>query len=263
MSLYPGVALITGAASGISQATAVSFAREGCTKLVLADRDEAGLARTQQLIVQVAGEGKAAAIAVKTDVTSAEQVEALFLRAVAEFGRVDYAVNGAGVLSNNKRSHDTTPDEFDRINVINYRGCWLTSRAAIKQMLSQDPLPTHDGRPGVRGSVVNIASQLGIVGRPAAPAYCGSKAAVINMTKCDAIDYSRDAIRINSVCPGVIDTPMTQPNASVLEPAISIAPMERMGTAQEVADCVLFLASSKASFVQGAAMVVDGGYTIN
>lgn len=116
-------------------------------------------------------------------------------------------------------------------------------------------------------------------------AYCGSKAAVINMTKCDAIDvrpipisrplphlpvlptdppqYSRDAIRINSVCPGVIDTPMTQPNASVLEPAISIAPMERMGTAQEVADCVLFLASSKASFVQGAAMVVDGGYTIN
>ena len=75
--------------------------------------------------------------------------------------------------------------------------------------------------------------------------------------------YSRDAIRINSVCPGVIDTPMTQPNASVLEPAISIAPMERMGTAQEVADCVLFLASSKASFVQGAAMVVDGGYTIN
>lgn len=107
------------------------------------------------------------------------------------------------------------------------------------------------------------------------------------MTKCDAIDvrpipipisrplphlpflptnppqYSRDAIRINSVCPGVIDTPMTQPNASVLEPAISIAPMERMGTAQEVADCVLFLASSKASFVQGAAMVVDGGYTIN
>lgn len=117
MSLYPGVALITGAASGkllfptdppsrqthpnlhstgISQATAVSFAREGCTQLVLADRDEAGLARTQQLIAQVAGEGKAAAIAVKTDVTSAEQVEALFQRAVAEFGRVDYAVNGAG-----------------------------------------------------------------------------------------------------------------------------------------------------------------------
>lgn len=104
------------------------------------------------------------------------------------------------------------------------------------------------------------------------------------MTKCDAIDvsyqvpmpfyhnihtnslqmkYSRDLIRVNAVCPGVIDTPMTQPNAEVLGPAVSIAPMGRMGTAQEVADCILFLASSKASFVQGAAMVVDGGYTIN
>lgn len=131
MSLYPGVALITGAASGkllsptipfpsrqthpnlhspgISQATAVSFAREGCTKLVLADRDEAGLARTQQLIAQVAGEGKAAAIAVKTDVTSAEQVEALFQRAVAEFGRVDYAVNGAG--ENPRITNPSSADE--------------------------------------------------------------------------------------------------------------------------------------------------------
>jgi NAD(P)-dependent dehydrogenase (short-subunit alcohol dehydrogenase family) len=76
--------------------------------------------------------------------------------------------NVTGVLSNNKRSHDTTPEEFDHINSINYRGCWLSSRATIKQMLTQEPLPTHDGRPGVRGSVVNIASQLGVVGRPAA-----------------------------------------------------------------------------------------------
>ncbi|KAM0718714.1 hypothetical protein Q7P37_005785 [Cladosporium fusiforme] len=252
MSLYPGVALITGAASGISQATAVSFAREGCTKLVLGDRDEQGLERTQKLIEEAIGAGKAKVLAIRTDVTSAEQIDHLVLSAVKEFGRIDYAVNGAGVLSNNKRSHDTTLEEFDFINSVNYRGCWLSSRAAIKQMLTQDPLPTHDGRPGSRGSIVNIASQLGVVGRPAAPAYCGSKAA-----------YSKDLIRVNSVCPGVIDTPMTKPNAEVLEPAVSIAPMERMGTAQEVADCVLFLASSKASFVQGAAMVVDGGYTIN
>jgi NAD(P)-dependent dehydrogenase (short-subunit alcohol dehydrogenase family) len=81
-------------------------------------------------------------------------------------GQTDESV--IGILSNNKRSHDTTPEEFDHINSINYRGCWLSSRAAIKQMLTQEPLPTHDGRPGVRGSVVNIASQLGVVGRPAA-----------------------------------------------------------------------------------------------
>jgi len=130
-------------------------------------------------------------------------------------------------------------------------------------MLKQDPLPTHDGRPGCRGSIVNIASQLGIVGRSAAAAYCASKAAVISMTRCDAIDYSKDDIRVNCVCPGVIDTPMTRPKMDTLGPAIAMAPMNRPGTAQEVADCVLFLCSSKASFVQGSAMVVDGGYTIN
>ncbi|KAK3115027.1 hypothetical protein LTR53_006067 [Teratosphaeriaceae sp. CCFEE 6253] len=119
-----------------------------------------------------------------------------------------------GVLSNNERSDATTLAEFDRINGVNYRGCWLSSRAEITQMLGQAPLPTHDGRAGARGSVV-------------------------------------------------IDTPMTRPNMAVLGPAIAIAPLARAGTAQEVADCVLFLASAKASFVQGSALVVDGGYVIN
>ncbi|KAK6396942.1 hypothetical protein LTR65_007440 [Meristemomyces frigidus] len=261
MSLYPGVALITGAASGIGQATAVSFAKEGCGRIVLADRNASGLGETSALIKDAASGCEV--LKVQTDVSKVDSVQHLVDEAVSHFGRVDYVCNAAGVLSNNERSSETTPDEFDRINGINYRGCWLCSRAEIKQMLTQDPLPTHDGRPGNRGSVVNIASQLGIVGRPAAPAYCGSKAAVISMTRCDAIDYSKDNIRINCVCPGVIDTPMTKPNMDVLGPAISIAPMDRPGTAQEVADCVLFLCSSKASFVQGSALVVDGGYVIN
>ncbi|KAK0309014.1 hypothetical protein LTR01_004895 [Friedmanniomyces endolithicus] len=261
MSLFPGVALITGAGSGIGQATALSFAREGCEKVVLADRNEQGLDETRAGIQKVNSECEV--YDVKIDVSSAESVDYLVEEAVKHFGRVDYCCNAAGVLSNNERSDATTPEEFDRINGINYRGCWLCSRAEIKQMLKQEPLATHDGRKGNRGSVVNIASQLGIVGRPAAPAYCGSKAAVISMTRCDAIDYSKDNIRINCVCPGVIDTPMTRPNMDVLGSAIAIAPMDRSGTAQEVADCVLFLASSKATFVQGSALVVDGGYVIN
>ncbi|KAK0357444.1 hypothetical protein LTR02_003332 [Friedmanniomyces endolithicus] len=236
MSLFPGVALITGAGSGIGQATAVSFAREGCEKIVIADRNEQGLDNTRDAIQKVNSECEV--YDVRIDVSSAESVDYLVDEAVKIFGRVDYCCNAAGVLSNNERSDATSPEEFDRINGINYRGCWLCSRAEIKQMLKQEPLATHDGRKGNRGSVVNIASQLGIVGRPAA--------------------LSRLTTRWQ-----VIDTPMTRPNMDVLGSAIAIAPMDRAGTAQEVADCVLFLASSKATFVQGSALVVDGGYVIN
>ncbi|KAI7229869.1 NAD(P)-binding protein [Hortaea werneckii] len=277
--MFPGVALVTGAASGIGQATAVSFAKEGCSQIVIADRNVNGLNETHFRVQEAAP--SCSVLSVQTDVSDQESVQALVDKAVETFGRLDYVCNSAGTLSNNERSHETSLEEFDRINNINYKGCWLCSRAEIQQILKQEPLPTHDGRPGNRGSVVNIASQLGIVGRPAArtypsipsltllakelkltfsAAYCGSKAAVISMTRCD---YSKDNIRVNCVCPGVIETPMTTPNMDVLGPAISIAPMNRPGTAQEVADCVLFLCSSKATFVQGSAMVVDGGYVIN
>ncbi|RMY87749.1 hypothetical protein D0861_05182 [Hortaea werneckii] len=261
--MFPGVALVTGAASGIGQATAVSFAKEGCPQIVIADRNVNGLNETHSSVQEAAP--NCSVLSVQTDVSDQDSVQALINKAVETFGRLDYVCNSAGI-----RSHETSLEEFDRINNINYKGCWLCSRAEIRQMLKQEPLPTHDGRPGNRGSVVNIASQLGIVGRPAAQlkltfaaAYCGSKAAVISMTRCDAIDYSKENIRVNCVCPGVIETPMTTPNMDVLGPAISIAPMNRPGTAQEVADCVLFLCSSKATFVQGSAMVVDGGYVIN
>ncbi|EME79141.1 uncharacterized protein MYCFIDRAFT_57797 [Pseudocercospora fijiensis CIRAD86] len=263
MTLFPGVALVTGAASGIGQATAISFAREGCRKIAIADRNAAGLAETSKLIEE-AGSGEIVHIVSQTvDISQEAQVEDFIHRVVRDLGRIDYAANCAGILSNNQPSTGTSAADFDKINSVNYRGCWLSSRAEIKQMLGQEPLPSHDGRRGNRGSIVNIASQLGIVGRPAAPAYCASKAAVISMTQCDAIDYSKDNIRINCVCPGVIDTPMTRPQMDVLGPAISIAPMNRAGTAQEISDAVLFLCSSKATFVQGSAMVVDGGYTIN
>ncbi|KAF4997470.1 hypothetical protein FGRMN_3834 [Fusarium graminum] len=263
MSIFMGVALVTGAASGIGRETILSFAREGCKRLVLVDRDAGKLRETEKTIAEVLKGQTFQTMSVPTDISKEKEIDSLYNSVIGEFGRVDYVVNAAGVLSNNKKSHESSIEEFDMINNVNYRGCWLSSRAAIQRMLKQDPLPTHDGRPGFRGSIVNIASQLGIVGRPAAPAYCGSKAAVISMTRCDAIDYSKDLIRVNAICPGLIDTAMTRPQADVLSPAINIAPMGRMGTAQEVADCVLFLASSKASFVQGATMVVDGGYVIN
>ena len=210
-----------------------------------------------------------------------------FVEQVVEtFGRVDYCVNCAGILGNNQSSADTSTDDFDKINSVNYRGCWFSSRAQIRVMLKQEPLPSHEaGRSGQRGAIVNIASQLGIVGRPSArmyiprypeteqklteiskAAYSASKAAVIAMTRADAIDYSDKDIRVNCICPGVIATPMTtstDERIALLKPAVDIAPMKRMGTVNEIADCALFLASTQASFVQGHAMVVDGGYIIN
>ena len=180
----------------------------------------------------------------------------------ANFGRIDYAVNVAGVVGNNQSTTETSTEDFDKINSVNYRGVFLCTREALKYMKEQEPLPSHDSsRSAQRGSVVSIASQLGLVSRPNAPTYCASKAAVIGLTKSDAIDYAKYDIRVNCVCPGLIETPMT--SGGRFQSSIDIAPMKRMGKPEEVADAVLFLCSTKASFVTGHAMVVDGGYIIN
>ncbi|GKT40774.1 2-(R)-hydroxypropyl-CoM dehydrogenase [Colletotrichum spaethianum] len=169
-------------------------------------------------------------------------------------------------------SHLLTPAEFDEITTTNYRGTWLCSRAELTHMIKQEPMKTHDGRPGNRGVIVNVASNLSLVSRPETPAYSASKAAILSMTRSDAVDtveygtdeeqYSKYNIRVNCVCPGVIDTPMTS-EVTPDDPIIAVAPMKRKGTPQEVADAVLFLCSSKATFIQGAALSVDGGYVIN
>ncbi|KAK1762689.1 short chain dehydrogenase [Phialemonium atrogriseum] len=261
MSLYfPGVALLTGAASGIGRGVALAFAKDGCRKIAICDFNVAGLEETKALIAEISPE--ADVLVVGVDLRDEQAVEKMMATAVAEFQRIDYAVNVAGVEGDNLGSAESTSKAFDHVNSVNYRGCWLSSRSEIIQMRKQEPLATHDGRLGNRGSVVNIASQLALVGRPEAAAYCASKSAVLALTRCDAIDYSRDNIRINAVCPGLTHTPMLDRQLELYKPAILRAPLERPGTVQEVADVVLFLCSSRATFVQGAAYVVDGGYTI-
>ncbi|KAI1139485.1 NAD(P)-binding protein [Hypoxylon sp. FL0543] len=258
----PGVAFITGAAgTGIGAAVARGFARSGCAKLAITDIQAKQLAQTRDAILSINPDAQV--LAREGDVTSEAFVTSFAAEVVKKFSRVDYAVNCAGILGASLRTHETPLAEFERVASVNWKGTWLASRAALAQMVEQEPLEEHRGQ---RGAVVNIASQLGIVGRPTAAPYCGSKAAIINMTRSDAIDYSRDGIRVNCVCPGVIETPMTTGSPEVTErlrPAVDIAPMRRMGTPEEVADAVLFLCSSQASFIQGHALVVDGGYTIN
>lgn len=265
-SLFPGVAVITGAGgTGIGNATTLVFAEAGCTKIAVTDLNPDLLNKT---VSQVAEKHPSVHVYSEPgDVSDERFVESFISRVVDQYGRIDYCVNCAGILSKNENSTDMSIEDFDKVNNVNYRGCWLTSRAQLKAMLGQDPLPSHDeARPHQRGSIVNIASQLGVVGRLKAPAYCGSKAAVIAMTRSDAIDYSEYGIRVNCICPGVIETPMTTSTPELvqrLKPAIDIAPMKRMGKPSEVADAALFLCSTKASFVQGHAMLVDGGYVIN
>ncbi|KAL5359436.1 oxidoreductase, partial [Aspergillus floccosus] len=262
---FPGVALVTGAGgTGIGAAVAKSFAAAGCERIAITDINDSSLEETKKSIL--ASYPLTRLLVEVGNIADEQFVEAFMGNVVRDLGRIDYAVNCAGVLGDGVRSTETTTDAFDRINNINYRGCWLCSRAELKHMLEQEPLPSHDpNRAPQRGAIVNIASQLGIVSRPAAPSYCGSKAAVIALTRSDAIDYSKDGIRVNCVCPGVIETPMTTYNEEVrerLRPAVDIAPMRRMGKPEEVADTVLFLCSTFASFVQGHALVVDGGYII-
>ncbi|KAK6005273.1 hypothetical protein QM012_008052 [Aureobasidium pullulans] len=257
-TLFPGVALITGASSGIGKATATAFAQEGCTRIVLADISEASLVQTRSSLTQTFPSVEF--LAVPTDISSPSSVRDLFRKTLDTFKRLDYAVNCAGVLGAAKKSHEMTLEEFDHIVNVDYRGSWLCSREELKIMVNQEPLETQNGRQGNRGVIVNVASQLGIVARPQAPAYCSAKAAIISLTKSDALDYSPHNIRVNCVCPGVIETPLINDE---VRKAISIAPMNRAGTPEEIADCILFLCSPKSSFVQGAALVADGGYTIN
>ncbi|OTB04611.1 hypothetical protein M426DRAFT_320721 [Hypoxylon sp. CI-4A] len=257
----PGVAFITGAAgTGIGAAVARAFARSGCTGLALTDNQP--LAQTTAAIHAI--NPRAQVLAQEGDIRSEAFVTSFTAAATKKFSRLDYAVSCAGVLGEEAlRTHETSVAEFERVADVNWKGAWLASRAALAHMVDQEPLAEH---PGQRGAVVSIASQLGIVARPTAAVYCASKAAVINMTRSDAIDYSKDGIRVNCVCPGLIDTPMTTGTPERFErmrSAVNIAPMQRMGTPEEVADAVLFLCSSQASFIQGHALVVDGGYTIN
>ncbi|KAI9930026.1 hypothetical protein ASPWEDRAFT_167695 [Aspergillus wentii DTO 134E9] len=263
---FPGVAVVTGAGgTGIGAAVAKRFAASGCSRIAITDLNATSLEQTRQAVLSTNPQARVVHMA--GDIADEKFVDTFIKEVAATFERLDYAVNCAGILGAAERSTEMTPESFDIVNNVNYRGSWLFSRAALKEMLKQDPLPSHDpDRSPQRGAVVNIASQLGIVGRPSAPAYCSSKAAIIAMTRADAIDYSADGIRVNCVCPGVIETPMTSHNGEVserLRPAVEIAPMKRMGKPTEVADAVLFLCSTQASFIQGHSLVVDGGYVIN
>jgi len=247
--LHGKVALITGAASGIGRATALTAAREGA-KVLVVDAVPAG-EDTVKLIKQAGGE----AAFHKCDVTRAAEVEATVAAAVKVFGRLDCAHNNAGIIGKSLHTADDTEENFDRIIAVDLKGVWLCMKYEILQMLKQ----------GARGAIVNTASAAGLVGSHGQPAYTAAKHGVIGLTKVAALEYARHDIRVNSVCPGVIDTAMVAEMVTghprLRDRLIAVEPIRRMGKPEEIGEAVVWLMSDYASFVTGASLPVDGAMT--
>ncbi|WP_036173545.1 SDR family oxidoreductase [Massilia sp. 9096] len=244
------VALVTGAASGIGRATALAFGRAGAS-VVVADTSVDGGHMTAALIVEAGGK----ALFVKTNVTVAAEVEALVDKAVAHYGRIDCAVNGAATEEEYLPLAEGEDEQFDRIMGVNVKGVWLCMRAQLRQMLKQEG----------GGTIVNVADVGGLVAAPNRAIYSASKHAVVGLTKTAAVEYAKDGIRINSLCPGAVKTPLL---ARMLErepgrdkKLKAAHPMGRIADASEVANAALWLCSSQASFVTGHQLAIDGGLT--
>ena len=242
------VSLITGGGSGIGKASALAFAREG-SKVVVADVNVEGGEQTVRLIQDTGGE----ATFVRADVSISSDVSDMVSHAIQTYNRLDCAFNNAGVSGGPGRVHEYTEENWSRVLNINLTGVWLCMKYEIIQMLNQGG-----------GAIVNTASVMGLVGGSRSPAYGATKHGVVGLTKTAAVDYAREAIRVNAVCPGYIRTPMIEQGV-LLDPGgeervVSRHPMHRLGTPEEIAEAVVWLCSDAASFVTGHAMAVDGGY---
>jgi NAD(P)-dependent dehydrogenase (short-subunit alcohol dehydrogenase family) len=243
------VALVTGASSGIGRATAVTFAAAGA-RVVAADVEVDAGEETVRAIRAAGGE----AIFVRADVARSEDVAALVDRATRTYGRLDVAFNNAGVEGQMASTADCTEANWDRTIAVNLKGVWLCMKHELAVM-----------RPRKRGAIVNCSSVAGLVGFEGLPAYVASKHGIVGLTRTAALENARDGIRVNAVCPGVVQTAMverlveTQPELGA--ELVALEPVGRVGAPEEIARAVLWLCSDEASFVTGQALAVDGGWT--
>jgi NAD(P)-dependent dehydrogenase (short-subunit alcohol dehydrogenase family) len=244
------VAIVTGGGSGIGEATAKLMAKEGA-KVAIVDIDDENGKRVAQEIKAAGGTAEFWHM----NIANEKEVEKTFAEINKKFGKLHILVNNAGVVGPAKPSHETTAEEFDAVMNVNLRGTFFCTKHAAPYILKTG-----------NGSIVNISSIMGMLGGPAV-SYNTSKGAIRNLTKADAFMYSRKGIRVNSVHPGYIITPLFTKMASKEPDGLEVAikreggrvPMGRMGQAEEIANGILFLASDEASYVTGVELVIDGG----
>lgn len=251
------VAVVTGATSGIGAATAVAFAAAGAS-VVVTGRNNAG---AQETAAQISGRGGNVSIRLG-DVSDPKFASELIAFAVGEFGRVDIVANVAGTITRGDATETTDAEWYQNMRV-NADSVFFMSRSAVAQFRDQDAPKTGD-----RGVIVNLASNVGLVGSAGLPAYCASKGAVVLLTKAMALDHAAEGIRINALCPGAVDTPMLvsahektgRTSDDVFAANVAGIPEGRIPLPEEIAKSMVFLASEQSSHITGVALPIDGGY---
>ncbi len=249
LGLQGKVVVVTGGNSGIGRAIAIGFANEGA-KVVIAARNSARGLETEEHIRRLGADCRF----VQTNVASSESVSALIRTTLETYGRLDCAVNNAGVEETQKGFLDWTEAEWERTMDVNLKGVWMCMKNEIPPMLAQGS-----------GAIVNISSVAGLLGFPMLGPYVASKHGVLGLTKAASIEFAQQGVRVNSVCPGTIVTPM-QEQAFAAQPelakkVLSLTPMGRGGQVEECVGAVLWLCSSSATFTSGITISVDGGWS--
>jgi NAD(P)-dependent dehydrogenase (short-subunit alcohol dehydrogenase family) len=244
--LQSKICLITGAGSGLGRATALLMAAEG-GRLLLADRDEAGGGQTVALVQAAGGE----AVFAKTDVSRSEDVQAMIGACIATYGRLDVAVNNAGVEGERNHTADYSETDWHKVIGINLTGVFLSMKYELPEMVKAGG-----------GSIVNVGSTASLGGVSSMPAYVASKHGLWGLTRTTALDYGDRNVRVNAIFPGSFRTPMSERlfGAGDIEATMkAVTPMRRLGGVEEIAESIVWLASERASFVTGAGLSADGG----
>ncbi|QCC52721.1 SDR family oxidoreductase [Halapricum salinum] len=246
--IQDAVAIVTGGSTGIGRSAAIRFAEEGAS-VVVADVNVDDGEQTVAAITDAGGE----ATFVETDVSDEADVEAMVETAVETYGGLDFAFNNAGIEGETGSASEQPTTNWERVIDVNLKGVFNCMRAEIPAMLESGG-----------GSIVNTASIAGVVGFPGLSPYVASKHGVIGLTKTAAIEFSGDGVRVNAICPGVIETPMVQrsqeDSPEQMEQVKAATPMGRIGQPEEIGDAAVWLCSDDASFVTGESLVIDGGY---